>query len=168
MKIEDKISKMNDEGWTIPKETLLKEITEGSPLFKKLTLKILFNRQNIDKFLNPIQKFITQSISLEIPDIEEYNHLFLRPVPAQKLGKIWFQGTIVYVNAKEGSSQAMSLHVYHALNSYNVRIRKQGSEEIVSRNQALAMVKSGEVFCTMSDNIPTRQSEAVKSFVAPQ
>ena len=114
-----KIEEMNDEEWAIPKSTLLREIAEGRPLFKKLKLKFLFERTGTTSHLQQITMWFLQDIQFEIPDVEEFHCLFMRPVQPKKLSRnVFMDGTLVLINAFEGSSQPLSyntafLHAMH-------------------------------------------------------
>lgn len=162
--IEEQISKMDDEDWAIPKETLLKEISEGRPVFKKIKLLFLFEREGITSHLQKITMWFTQNIEFSISDVEDFNHLFMRIVQPAKLSRtVFMDGTLIYINMKEGSTQPLSYNVAF-LQQMHIKTKKVGKETKISKETAERMRKDGTIFCKLVNDIATNKNEAVKIY----
>ena len=161
----ERIQKMDDREWTIKKKTLIKEIQEGRPLYKKFQKQFLFVRSGFTNVMIPKTVYILQDIQFEIADFEDYNQFFLRVVePNHLTNRIFIDGTLVWIDAEKGSSQPMSYHVNYAKSVYHVKMSKVGKEKIISEAKAEEMLENKEIFCTISGDLAVKESETVNIF----
>ena len=159
------IQKMDDREWAIKKKTLIKEIQEGKPLYKKFTRLFLFVRSGFTNTMTPKTVYILRNIKFEIANFEDYDPYFLRIVEACHLtNRVFIDSTLIYINAFEGSSQPMAYHVGYAKNVYHVKISKVGKEKVISEEKATEMLENKEIFCTLAGDLATKENETVNIF----
>ena len=159
-----KIEDMNDEDWVIKKETLLKEIADGRPLYKKVRKTFLFERSGMTSHLQTLTLWFLQDIEFSIENITEFDCLFMRTVePAKLSNRVFMDGTLVLINAFEGSSQPLSYNTAF-LQAMHIKTKKVGKEVKISKETAEKMRKDGTIFCKLVNDLATNKNEAVKIY----
>ncbi len=160
-----KIQKMNDDEWVIKKSTLIKEIRQGMPLYKKLRLQFCFVRVGYTNFMSQTTIYILQDLQFEIAEFEDYEAFFMRKVePAHLTHRIFMDGTLIYINAIEASSQPLCYNVACAKSAYHTKISKVGKPVIITKESAERMLKNKEIFCTLQGDLATSRSQTVNIY----
>lgn len=159
-----KIEEINDSNWQIP---LKQALAEGN-LHKKLKVTVLIRRVGYDSHMRSTGAFFLQEVELEIPDIEEFAPFYLRIQEPQKLGRIYMEGLIFFVNLLEGSTQPLSFNIEHAKNIYHTRIKKIGEEKQVTVEQAKKLANEGKIFLTCDNDVPSGQFDVRRVWRTPK
>ena len=105
-----------------------------------------------------------QDIQFEIPDVEEFHCLFLRIVEAKQLSnRVFMDGTLILINALEGSSQPLSYNTAF-LQAMHIKTKKVGKEVKISKETAEKMRKEGTIFCKLVNDLATEANQEVRIY----